>query len=334
MLRYLGKRLLVFIPLFFGVIFVAFVLIRMLPGDPAHVLAGAFAYEDTIAALTEKMGLDKPVLQQFFIYIGDVFRGDLGRSMFTSSNVLDDLIKRFPATFELITLSIMVSLVLGMFLAVFSVTKPKGVVAKISNVYGMLAGSFADFWLALILIYIFFTVLGIAPAPIGRLDVIMIPPQRITGMYLLDSILTGNWAAFKNAAQHLALPVITLGLINGAAIMKMTHSTMGEVLDSDFIHHARLMGLAPKVVRGYALKNSLPAVLMVIGNIYSYLLGGAVLIEQVFAWGGLGQYVTQALSNKDYVAIQGFILVATLFSMVLYLILDLIQMIIDPRIKY
>lgn len=107
-------------------------------------------------------------------------------------------------------------------------------------------------------------------------------------MYLLDSILTGNCAAFKNAAQHLALLVITLGLINGAAIMKMTHSTMGEVLDSDFIHHARLMGLAPKVVRGYALKNSLPAVLMVIGNIYSYLLGGAVLIEQVFAWGAWG----------------------------------------------
>ena len=186
----------------------------------------------------------------------------------------------------------------------------------------------------MIFIYIFFVTLKIAPAPIGRLDVVMIPPKRITGMYIMDSILTGNWECFVNAAKHLALPVITLGVINGAAIMKMTNSTMTEVLDSDFINHARIMGLSKAKIRSYALKNSLSAVLMVIGNIYSYLLGGAVLIESVFAWGGLGQYVTQALSNKDYSAIQGFILVATLFSMVLYLILDLIQMAIDPRIKY
>ena len=244
------------------------------------------------------------------------------------------MLKRFPATFELITLSIMLALALGLVLGMFSAMRPQGVASRISRVYGMLAGSFADFWLALIFIYIFFVTLKIAPAPIGRLDVIMTPPKRITGMYIADSLLTGNWECFASAARHLALPVVTLGVINGAAIMKMTNSTMTEVLDSDFINHARIMGLSRTKIRSYALKNSLSAVLMVIGNIYSYLLGGAVLIESVFAWGGLGQYVTQALSNKDYSAIQGFILVATLFSMVLYLILDLIQMAIDPRIKY
>ena len=332
--RYLGKRLIVFIPLFFSVIFVAFILIRMLPGDPAHVLAGAFAYEETIQALTEQMGLDKPILQQFAIYIGNVFRGDLGRSMFTSSNVLDDLLKRFPATMELITLSILLALILGVFLGVFSAMRPKGIASRISKVYGLLAGSFADFWLALLLIFVFFTTLSVVPAPIGRLNVIMLPPSRITGMYVIDSLLTGNMAALKGAVSHLILPVVTLGLINGAAIMKMTNSTMTEILESDYIQHAQLMGLSPKRVQAYALKNTMPAVLMVIGNIYSYLLGGAVLIETVFSWGGLGQYVTQALSNKDYVAIQGFILVATLFSMVLYLVLDMLQMLIDPRIKY
>ena len=334
LLRYMGKRLLVFIPLFFCVIFVAFILIRMLPGDPAHVLAGAFAYEETIQALTEQMGLDKPILEQFWIYITNVFKGDLGRSLFTSSNVLDDLLKRFPATFELITLSIILSLIIGVTLAVFSAMRPKGIAAKISNVYGMLAGSFADFWLALLLIFVFFTTLDLVPAPIGRLGVIVMPPKRITGMYLLDSLLTQNWSVFRSAFQHLILPVVTLGFINGAAILKMTNSTMTEVLESDYIQHAKMMGLPNSTVRAYALKNTLPAVLMVIGNIYSFLLGGAVLIESVFSWGGLGQYVTQALSNKDYVAIQGFILVATLFSMVLYLVLDLLQMLIDPRIKY
>lgn len=334
LLKYISKRLLVFVPLFIGVIFLTFVLIRLLPGDPARVMAGAFAYEETIASLTKQMGLDKPILEQFVIYIQNVFKGDLGRSIFTSSDVLDDLLKRFPATFELITLSIIFALIVGISLAVFSAMRPKGYAAKISNVYGMLAGSFADFWLALVLIYVFFTLLGIVPAPIGRIDVIMMPPKRITGMYLFDSLVSGNWKVFRSVALHLVLPVTTLGLIHGAAIMKMTNTTMNEILESEYIQHARIMGLTNKDIRSYALKNTMPSVLMVIGNIYSFLLGGAVLIESVFSWGGLGQYVTQALSNKDYVAIQGFILVATLFSMFLYLIIDLLQMIIDPRIKY
>ena len=157
-LQYLGKRILVFIPLFLGVMFASFVLIRMLPGDPAHILAGNYAYEETIQALTEKMGLDKPVLEQFVIYVKNVLHGDLGHSYFTNSEILDDLLKRFPATFELITLSIILALVLGLILGMFSATRPQGIASRISRVYGMLAGSFADFWLALIFIYIFFVI--------------------------------------------------------------------------------------------------------------------------------------------------------------------------------
>lgn len=170
-LQYLGKRILVFIPLFLGVMFASFVLIRMLPGDPAHILAGNYAYEETIQALTEKMGLDKPVLEQFVIYVKNVLHGDLGHSYFTNSEILDDLLKRFPATFELITLSIILALVLGLILGMFSATRPQGIASRILRVYGMLAGSFADFWLALIFIYIFFVTLK-CPAPIGRLDVV------------------------------------------------------------------------------------------------------------------------------------------------------------------
>lgn len=334
LLKYLGKRLLVFIPLFIGITFVTFILIRLLPGSPAEALMGTMAQEETIKSLEATMGLDKPLLEQFAIYVRGVVKGDLGYSWFTSNNVFDDIAARFPATFELIFLSIMTALIIGVTLAVLSARSPNGIASKISSAYGMLAGAFADFWLALMLIFIFFTTLGWAVAPMGRLDLIISPPTRITGMYLMDSLLTGNWPVFQNAFKHLILPVLTLGFINGATILKMTNSTMMEVLDSDFIHHARMLGLPEMKVMGYALKNSFPAVIMTVGNMFSFLLGGAVLIEKVFAWGGLGQYVTTALSNKDYAAVQGFVLVSTLFAMIVYLIIDLIQMAIDPRIKY
>ncbi|MCI8296588.1 MAG: ABC transporter permease [Lachnospiraceae bacterium] len=332
--KYLVKRLLVFIPLFFGVTFVTFMLIRLLPGSPAQALLGTMATEESIRALEAEMGLDRPLLEQFVIYVKNVLHGDLGYSWFTSSNVTDDLATRFPATFELIFLSILFALAVGVTLAVLSARRPKGIAARIASVYGMLAGAFADFWLALMLIFIFFTTLGWAVSPMGRLDLIMSAPRRISGMYVLDSLLTGNMMTLKSSAAHLLLPVATLGFVNGATILKMTSSTMQEILDSDFIHHSHMLGLSEFKIMGYALKNALPAVVMTVGNMFSFLLGGAVLIEKVFAWGGLGQYVTTALANKDYSAVQGFVLVSTLFAMVVYLIIDLIQMAIDPRIKF
>ena len=263
-----------------------------------------------------------------------VFQGDLGRSWFNSTEVIDDLIKRFPATFELITLSLIFALFMGLFFALVSARRPKGIVAGISRVYGLLAGAFADFWLGLMLIYIFYTVMQIAVSPVGRIDLIFSPPPFVTGMYILDSIIAGDWVLLKNSIAHLALPVLTLGFIQGASIMKMTLATMNETLESDFIFHARLLGISERKVMSYAFRNSASAIVMNIGNIYSYLLGGAVLVETVFSWGGLGQYVVAALENKDYNCIQGYMLVATIFSMLVYLIIDVIQMMADPRIKY
>ncbi|MCC8179505.1 MAG: ABC transporter permease [Planctomycetes bacterium] len=334
MLKYLTKRLAIFIPLFFGVILATFLLVRMLPGSPAEAMAGSMAYEETIRSLEAKMGLDKPLYEQFFIYVWDVLHGDLGQSWFTSRPVAVDIFERFPATFELITLSVLGALILGVALGAGAAVNPRGIASKISRVYGMLAGSFADFWLALMLIYFFFTVAGIAPAPMGRLDLLTFPPPRVTGMFTIDSLLAGDMYAFWDAVAHLALPVATLALVNGSIIMKMTSSTMSEIIESDYIHHARMMGLSNRTIRSYALRNALPAVITAVGNIYSFLLGGAVLVESVFSWGGLGQYVTSALSNKDYAAIQGFVLVATVFSMLIYLVIDIIYMMIDPRVKF
>lgn len=334
MLKYLTKRLAIFIPLFIGVILATFLLVRMLPGSPAEAMAGTLAYEETINSLKAKMGLDKPLYEQFAIYATNVLKGDLGQSWFTSRPVSEDIFERFPATFELITCSVLLAIVVGLVLGVASAVKPQGILSRISQFYGLLAGSFADFWLALMLIYFFFTILGVVPAPMGRLDLLTIPPDHITGMYLVDSLLTLNWEVFYDAAAHLLLPVVTLALVNGSIIMKMTSSTMKEIIESDFIHHAKMMGLSSSAISRYALRNALPAVITSVGNIYSFLLGGAVLVESVFSWGGLGQYVTAALSNKDYAAIQGFVLVATVFSMLIYLVIDILYMIIDPRVKF
>ncbi|MDQ0221402.1 ABC transporter permease [Peribacillus cavernae] len=332
--KYLGKRLLTFIPLLIGVILVVFVLVRLLPGDPATRLAGNFAYGDTIAALRESMGLDKPIWQQFFIYLGNVLQGNLGESWFTNKPILDDLIVRFPATLELITLSILFSIAIGVPLGIVAAIKPKSIFSRISTGYGFFAGSIADFWFGLMLVFVFFTTLNWFPAPIGRLDLTITPPLQITGFLVIDSLLAGNWNALMNSIAHLALPVLTLGLINVAPIMKMTLSSMKEVMESDFINHAKVLGLSDKKVMRYALRNSLPSIVTILGVIYGSLLGGAVLVETVFGWGGLGQYVTQALVNKDYSAIQGFVLVATIFSLFIYLFVDLIYMIFDPRIKF
>lgn len=323
----------IFLPLFIGVIFVTFILVRLLPGSPAEALAGSMAYEDTIHSLEEKMGLNKPILEQFVIYIENVFKGDLGYSWFTSNPVWDDIKARFPATIELITLSVICMLGLGISLGSAAAMKPKGIAAKISRVYGMAAGSFADFWVGLMLVFLFFTTLSWSPPPMGRLDLMVSPPTQITGMYILDSLLTLNWEALGNSIAHLILPVVTLSLVNGAAVMKMTNSTMSEIIQSDYIHHAKLMGLSERKIRSYALRNAIPTILTTVGNIYAFLIGGAVLIEKVFSWGGLGQYVTTALSNKDYAAIQGFVLVATVFSMLIYFVIDIIHMAIDRRVE-
>ncbi len=334
LLKYLVKRIAVFIPLLFCVVFITFCLIRQLPGNPAETLAGPQAYEETIKSLEKQMGLDKPILEQFADYMSGLLKGDMGYSWFTSNDVTDDLASRFPATLELITVSIVFAIIIGVSFAVCKAYKPKGIVSRVGTVYGMLAGAFADFWLGLMLVFILFTKLRVVPSPMGRLNLFTTPPTHITGMYLVDSLLTGNMKTFVDAFKHLFLPALTLGLVHGAAFMKMTSSTMGEIIESDYIHHAKMMGLPKRKIVGHTFRNTIPAVLMTIGSTYSFLLGGAVLIENVFSWGGLGQYVTSALANKDYAALQGFIIVATLFSMILYLIIDLIQMTVDPRIDY
>jgi len=332
-LRYLGGRLLFLVPQMVGIVLVGFILIKAVPGDPATLMLGPMATPDSIAKLRGDLGLDKPVTTQFLIYLKKLAHGDFGTSWQTTQPVLEDLKVRFPATLELVTFGLLLALAIGIPLGIVSAVRKTGFLAKLGDSYGLVAGALPDFWLALILIYVFYSVLGWVSSPIGRIDITMVPPTA-TGFYTLGSLLEGNWAAFRSSIQHLVLPVATLGLINAGPILKMTQSTMQRMLQSDFSEYERLCGLPERLVMRHALRNALPSVVTIVSVLYGFLIGGAVLVEIVFSWGGAGQYAVQGVLNSDFNPVLGFVIFSALFSLVVYFTVDLVYLAIDPRIRH
>jgi peptide/nickel transport system permease protein len=330
---YIGRRLLFVVPQLLGILFVSFMLVKLIPGDPAVMMLGPFATEDGLAKLRTELGLDRSILEQFGIYVMRVLQGDLGTSWQTTMPVTTDLAQRFPATLELVTLSLAVALLIGIPLGVAGAKNSSGILRKIADYYGLMAGSLPDFWFALVLIFVFYTMLGIAPAPLGRLDFVIIPPNPVTGALLIDSIIEGNWAALRNAAGHLVLPVLTLGIINAGPILKMTQSTTERMLQADFSKYAEMCGLPRNVVVRNALRNALPSIVTIVSVLYGFLIGGAVLVEIVFSWGGAGQYAVQGVLNSDLNPVLGFVLYSAILSLIIYLIVDLLYFIIDPRTR-
>lgn len=332
-LRIVISRLPLAIPQMLGVVLVTFMLVRLLPGDPALLMLGNMATPETIAELHSKLGLDKSIWQQFAIYIGNVFQGDLGVSLFTSNPVTVDLLERAPATLELITYSMICTIILGVTLAVVAVVSRGGVVDIISRVYGLAAGAIPDFWVGLLLIFFFFYIFGIAAPPFGRIDAMLNAPPAVTGFYTIDSLLAGDFQAFVSSVGRLVLPVATLTIVNAGALMKMAKTTFADIYRSEFIRHQRASGLPESAIIRSALRNSLPPVITMVGFLFSFLLGAAVLVETIFSWGGLGQYAVQAVINSDYPALQGFVLVAAAFILVIFLVVDILYELADPRIK-
>jgi peptide/nickel transport system permease protein len=223
--------------------------------------------------------------------------------------------------------------IIGVTVAVVSVVKAGGVVDYGSRIYGLAAGAIPDFWVALLLIFFLFYMAGIAPAPFGRIDPMVLPPPAITGFYTIDSLLAGDLAAFKSSVSRLALPVLTLVIVNAGMIMKITKTTFADIYRSEFIRHQRISGLPERVIMRNALRNSLPPIITTIGFLFGFLLGGAVLVETLFSWGGLGQYAVTAVINSDYPALQGFVLVTSAFILVIYLVVDVLYELVDPRIE-
>lgn len=332
-LRIVLSRLPMILPQMLGVIFVAFMLVRLLPGDPTLLMLGNMATPESIASLREQLGLDGTLWQQFAHYMGNVIHGDLGVSLFTSNPVATDLMERAPATLELIFYSMILTVLLAVVVAVIAVVRPGGVMDYVSRFYGLAAGAIPDFWVGLLLIFFLFSVAGIAPAPFGRIDPLLDAPATITGFYTFDSLLAGNLAAFSSSFGRLVLPVVTLTLVNAGALMKMTKTTFAGIWRSDFVRHQRASGLSERVIIRNALRNSLPPIITLVGFLIGFLLGAAVLVETIFSWGGLGQYAVQSVINSDYPALQGFVLLASAFILLVYLVVDILYELADPRIR-
>jgi len=332
-LRYIAGRLVFLVPQIIGIVLVSFLLIKAVPGDPATLMLGPMATPHTIAELRAQLGLDKPLPVQFLIYVDKLAHGNLGTSWQTTRPVLDDLRTRFPATLELVTYGLLLALAIGVPLGVASALGRRGPLAKLGGFYGLVAGALPDFWLALILIYVFYSLLGWVASPIGRLDVTVTPPDTFTGFYTIDSLLSGNWATFRSSIHHLILPVLTLGLVNAGPILKMTQATMERMLEADFSLYGRLCGLPERLIIRRAFRNALPSVITIVSVLYGFLIGGAVLIEIVFSWGGAGQYAVQGVLNSDFNPVLGFVIFSALFSLVVYLLVDLVYLAIDPRIR-
>jgi peptide/nickel transport system permease protein len=329
---FLGQRVLFIAPQLLGILLVSFLLIKSVPGDPAVLMLGPMATADSIATLRGKLGLDHALPIQFWHFLVNLAHGDLGTSWQTTRPVLDDLLQRFPATLELVTLGLLGAVLIGLPLGMASAFNEKGVLGRLAGAYGLTAGSLPDFWLALVLIFVFYTLLQVVPAPLGRLDMAILPPPTVTGFLLIDSLLARDWEALGSALSHLCLPVLTLSLINAGPILKMTQSTMDRVLQSEFSRYEVLSGLPDRMIVRHALRNALPSIVTIISVLYGYLLGGAVLVELVFSWGGAGQYAVQGVLNSDIYPVLGFVLFSAIFSLIVYLLVDLLYVAIDPRI--
>lgn len=323
------------IPVVIGVVIISFLLTRALPGDPAVYFAGVAADTASIEQTRIAMGLDKPLLQQFFIYVGDLLQGDLGQSLLSGRSVTEDLAKRLPASLELTLTALLLAIAIAVPLGVLAATRPGTWVDHLCRVVVTAGVSLPTFFTGILLIYIFYYLLGIAPSPLGRLDFIYLDPDYVTGFYLIDAALMGDWETWRGAAKQLILPATTLALFTLAPIARMTRAAMLTALSSDFIRTARAAGLSSQtILYRYAFRNALLPVVTTLGMVFSFALGANVLVEKVFAWPGIGSYAVEALVVSDYAAVQGFVLSMALLFVALNLVIDLLYTAIDPRIGF
>ncbi|GAB4190402.1 MAG: ABC transporter permease [Thalassobaculales bacterium] len=334
MLAQLRRRLATVIPSLLGVILVTFLLTRALPGDPAAYFAGPAATPQAVEEVRRQLGLDRPLPEQFLRYVADLARGDLGTSLTTGQPVAYEIATRLPASAELTLLGLVLAVSVAIPLGVLAATRPGSLVDHACRVIATAGVSLPVFFTGLLLVYVFYFLLGWAPAPLGRLDIFFSPPPHLTGFYLIDSLAAGDAETFLAALSQLWLPALTLAVFSLAPIARMTRASMLAVLASEFIRTARASGLAPrKVIVAYALRNALLPVVTTLGMVFSFLLGANVLVEKVFAWPGIGSYAVEALIAGDYAPVQGFVLSMAVLYVLLNLAIDLLYGVINPRVR-
>jgi dipeptide transport system permease protein len=281
-----------------------------------------------------KLGLDQPKLVQFVRYVQDLSRGDFGQSLTTGQPVIRDLASRLPASAELTLAGLIVSILIAIPLGVLAAVKEGSAIDHFSRLIATAGVSLPVFFTGLLLAYFFYFILGWAPAPLGRLDIIYSSPPHVTGFYLIDSLIARDLEVFWAALKQLILPAATLAIFSLAPITRMTRASMLAVLSSDFVRTARASGLSTrKVILTYAFRNALLPVITTLGMVFSFLLGANVLVEKVFAWPGIGSYAVEALIASDFAPVQGFVLVMAVLYVLLNLMIDLLYGVIDPRVR-
>jgi peptide/nickel transport system permease protein len=332
--RIILKRLLAALPNLVGVVVVTFLLTRAIPGDPAAYFAGASATTEAVEQIRRQLGLDRSLFEQFLRYVADLARGDLGLSLTTGQPVLQELMARLPASLELVLLALLLACAVAIPLGVAAATRPGSWIDQLARLVTTAGVSLPTFFTGLLLAYVFYFLLGWAPSPLGRLDPMFSPPPTVTGLYLVDAALAGDRALWWAAAKQLVLPVLTMAIFVLAPIARMTRASMLAVLSSDFVRTARASGLSRgTVLVRYALRNALLPVVTTLGMVFGFMIGSSVVIEKVFGWPGVGSYAIDALTASDYAPVQGFVLAMGILFVLLNLLVDVLYVLIDPRVE-
>lgn len=334
MLQFLLRRLGMVIPTFIGVSLFTFALIYLIPGDPITIMGGERGFgPEQRAELEAMLGLDKPIWQQYFIYLGNVLQGDLGTSYVTRQPVMSEFMSLFPATIELTVCAAIFAVITGLTLGILAAIKRGGLLDHTVMTISLTGYSMPIFWWALLLILLFSVNLGWTPVS-GRLDV-MFWVDEVTGFMLIDTLLSDEDGAFLSALSHLVLPAIVLGTIPMAVIARMTRSSMLEVLGEDYIRTARAKGLSKRrIIVKHALRNALIPVITVMGLQVGLLLSGAILTETIFAWPGIGKWLIESIGRRDYPVVQGGLLLIATIIILVNLLVDLMYGVVNPRVRH
>jgi peptide/nickel transport system permease protein len=334
LLRYLLTRVLGMVVMIVLATLVVFIIASLVPADPILAQLGDLQAADKalVAAYRAKWGLDLPLWEQYWIFLTRLVHGDFGISISSQRPVLADIAQYAPATIELSTVAFVLAVLVGVPLGVLAAVRRDSWIDHVARLLSLVGVSAPTFWLAFIMLALFYGGLRIAPGP-GRLDVIYLPPPTVTGLYLIDSALAGQWAVFRNAAAHLVLPGVVLAATTLGLITRTTRAAMLDALHQDYVRVARAKGMAEwAIVRRHALPNALIPVVTLGGLAYAVLLSGTVLTETIFSWPGLGRYTFRSAVSLDFPAIMGITFIVAVVYLVINLIVDLSYALLDPRV--
>ncbi|MBW4538766.1 MAG: ABC transporter permease [Myxacorys chilensis ATA2-1-KO14] len=333
--QYILKRLLGLVPVLFGITLAVFLLLRLIPGDPAIVLAGERATPDQVEALRNQLGLNQPLVFQYFAFLGNLLRLNLGNSLISGIPILEEIRSRWTATFELAIAAMIVAVLLGIPLGVLAAVNKNRWLDQLTMGSSLVGVSLPVYWLGLLLIYLFSITLQWLP-PSGRIGVESgLSFQPITGFYVLDALLRFNLPVLADVLAHLILPALTLGTIPLAIVARITRSTMLDVLGQDYIRTAKAKGLPDRlVVFRHALKNALLPINTTIGLQFGTLLGGAILTETIFSWSGIGSWIYEGILARDYPVVQGGVVFVAIVFVFINLLVDLSYALVDPRVQF